>query len=51
MASRASTKCRTVAAANNEERFELIENVHILSDVLNDVTYFEDKLRLDLDVD
>ena len=42
-------KIRT--AADREQRFTLLENVQILTDILKDVTAFESSLLADLDVD
>jgi hypothetical protein len=43
------SKIRT--AADREQRFTLLENVQILTDILKDVTAFETSLLTDLDVD
>ena len=34
-----------------EQRFILLDNVQILTDILNEVTTFETKLLMDMDVD
>ena len=38
-------------AANREQRFDLLENAQILTDILQEVTMYEKSLLLDLDVD
>ena len=38
-------------AGNREQRFTLLENVQILTDILKEVTTFETKLLMELDVD
>lgn len=38
-------------SASRDERFDLLENVHILSGILQEVTNFECNLMADLDVD
>lgn len=38
-------------AATRERRFELLDNVALLSGILKDVTAFETSLLADLDVD
>lgn len=38
-------------AASREQRFDLLENAQILTDILQEVTQFENKLLMDLDVD
>jgi hypothetical protein len=43
--------CKIRSAADREQRFTLLENVHILTDILKEVTAFETKLLMDLDVD
>ena len=46
-----SVMSRIRSAANREQRFTLLENVQILTDVLKEVTTFETKLLMELDVD
>jgi hypothetical protein len=36
-------------SANHEQRFDLLENVHILSGILQEVTQYEKSLITDLD--
>lgn len=38
-------------AATREQRFNLLENAHILADILQEVTMYENNLMMDLDVD
>ena len=38
-------------ATSREQRFTLLDNVQILSDILQEVTMYENSLRMDLDVD
>ena len=38
-------------AANREQRFNLLENAQILTDILREVTMYEKNLLMDLDVD
>lgn len=38
-------------AASREQRFTLLENVQILTDILQEVTQYEQTLLVDLDVD
>ena len=38
-------------SVSRDERFDLLENVHILSGILTEVTNFECNLMADLDVD
>jgi hypothetical protein len=38
-------------AANREQRFNLLENAQILTDILQEVTMYEKSLLMDLDVD
>jgi hypothetical protein len=38
-------------STNREQRFDLLENAQILTDILQEVTQFENKLLMDLDVD
>jgi len=39
------------SAGDREQRFTLLENVQILTDILKEVTTFETNLLVDLDVD
>lgn len=39
------------SAADREQRFTLLENVQILTDVLKEVTTLETKLLMELDVE
>ena len=39
------------SAGDREQRFTLLENVQILTDILKEVTTFETKLLMELDVD
>jgi hypothetical protein len=38
-------------AASREQRFNLLENAQILTDILQEVTMYEKSLLMDLDVD
>jgi hypothetical protein len=38
-------------AASREQRFNLLENAQILTDILQEVTQYENRLIMDLDVD
>jgi hypothetical protein len=38
-------------AASREQRFNLLENAQMLSDILQEVTQYEKSLIMDLDVD
>ena len=38
-------------AASREHRFTLLDNAHILAGILDEVTVYEKKLLMDLDVD
>lgn len=38
-------------APNREQRFNLLENAQILTDILQEVTMYEKSLLMDLDVD
>ena len=38
-------------STNREQRFDLLENAQILTEILQEVTQFENKLLMDLDVD
>ena len=38
-------------AANREQRFTLLENVQILTDILKEITRYEQTLIMELDVD
>ena len=38
-------------AGSREQRFNLLENAQILSEILKDVTTYENSLIMDLDVD
>ena len=38
-------------AASREQRFDLLENAQILSDILKEVTQYENSLLMDLEVD
>ena len=38
-------------SANREQRFNLLDNVQILTDILQEVTIYEKNLIMDLDVD
>jgi len=38
-------------AASREHRFTLLDNAHILAGILDEVTMYEKKLLMDLDVD
>ena len=38
-------------AASRQQRFNLLENAQILSDILKEVTIYENSLLMDLDVD
>jgi len=38
-------------APSREQRFNLLENVQILTDILHEVTIYEKSLIMDLDVD
>jgi ribosomal protein S8 len=38
-------------AASREQRFNLLENAQILTDILQEVTMYENNLMMDLDVD
>ena len=38
-------------AANLEQRFNLLENAQILTDILQEVTMYEKNLLMDLEVD
>ena len=38
-------------AASREQRFNLLDNVQILTDILQEVTIYEKNLIMDLDVD
>jgi len=38
-------------APSREQRFNLLENVQILTDILQEVTIYEKSLIMDLDVD
>jgi hypothetical protein len=43
------TKINT--AASREQRFNLLENAQMLTDILKEVTQYEKSLLMDLDVD
>jgi ribosomal protein S8 len=38
-------------AASREQRFNLLENAQILTDILQEVTMYENNLMMDLDVE
>lgn len=38
-------------AGTREQRFEILEDISLLQDILKDVTAFERQLMVDLDVD
>ena len=38
-------------AASREQRFTLLDNAQILADILKEVTQYEQRLIMDLDVD
>lgn len=42
---------RVKLASTREQRFDLLENISVLSDILKDVTTFEQGLLADLDVE
>lgn len=43
--------CKIKNAGDREQRFALLDNVQILTDILNEVTNFETNLIMELDVD
>ena len=43
--------CKVKMAETREKRFEILEDIAVLSDILKDVTAFEASLIADLDVD
>lgn len=49
MITRVMMKIKNVTS--REQRFDLLENAQILTEILQEVTQFENKLIMDLDVD
>jgi hypothetical protein len=43
--------CKIKNAGDREQRFALLDNVQLLTDILKEVTTFETNLLMELDVD